>query len=190
MVKILCFAGSLRKASYNKMLVKIGMEGAKEAGAEVTYIDLKDYPLPIYDEDIENEAIPENVHKLKELFWSHDALLISAPEYNSSISGALKNVIDWVSRSTKQDEKPLSCFRGKVAGLMSASPGFLGGLRGLATVRSILENIQVICIPTQVAIGKAGEAFTDQGGLRDEKKQKQVQNLGKELFEVTRKLSS
>lgn len=188
--KILCFAGSLRNASFNKKLVKIAMAGAIEGGAEATYLDLKEFPLPIYDEDLENQEIPENVHKLKALFWEHDGFLIASPEYNSSISGVLKNTIDWVSRQTQEKESPLSCFKGKTACLMSASPGGLGGLRGLVTLRSILSNIQVMLLPDQMAISKAHEAFDANGELKDEKQQAQILSLGKTLTEFTQKITS
>src|SRR5437660_769473 len=138
--KILAFAGSAKKDSYNKKLVAIAVEGARAAGAEVTLIDLKDYPLPIMDEDLEKEGTPANATKLKELFKAHDALLIASPEYNSSITPLLKNTIDWVSRPAP-GEKPLAAYTGKVALLIAASPGGFGGLRGLVTVRSILGNI-------------------------------------------------
>src|SRR5438128_1846133 len=107
--RILAFAGSLRNDSYNKKLVQIAAASARRAGAEVTCIDLKDYPLPIYDGDIEAASgIPENGQKLKKLFLEHDGLLIAAPEYNSSISAALKNTIDWVSRPVP-GETSLAC---------------------------------------------------------------------------------
>ena len=97
--KILAFAGSTRKDSFNKKLVKITGEAARLAGAQVTYLDLRDLPMPLYDGDLEAEqGIPQNARKLKALMLSHDGLLISAPEYNSSISGVLKNAIDWASR--------------------------------------------------------------------------------------------
>src|SRR5512146_1538648 len=135
-VKILAFAGALRRGSYNKKLIRVAAEGARKAGAEVTLIDLKDFVLPIYDGDLENSAgLPADGRRLKDLFLAHDALLISAPEYNSSISAVLKNTIDWISRPVP-GEAPLNCFEGKVAALLSASPGALGGLRGLVTVRS------------------------------------------------------
>src|ERR1700733_11604898 len=103
--KILVFAGSLRAGSYNKKLAKIAAKGAEEAGAEVTYIDLKDYPLPVYDQEIEDsQGLPQNALKLKELFMNHNGFIIASPEYNSSIPGALKNVIDWVSRPASKDE--------------------------------------------------------------------------------------
>src|SRR5277367_3941186 len=175
--KILCFAGSLRRDSFNKKLVKIAMAAGKDAGAEVTYLDLRDIPLPVFDEDLEKEeGLPANAKQLKQLMKSHQGFLISCPEYNSSITGALKNAIDWASRPAA-DEKPLECFTGKVAGLMAASPGALGGLRGLVTVRSILGNIGVIVIPDQVAIPKAFEAFADDGSLKDQTHQKQIKDL-------------
>src|SRR5260221_646228 len=107
--KILAFAGSLRKDSYNKKLIKIAAEGARAAGAEVTVIDLKEFPLPVYDGDLETaEGLPANAKKLKEMFLKHQGLLIASPEYNSSIPGGLKNMIDWVSRTETKDEPPLA----------------------------------------------------------------------------------
>jgi len=161
--RILAFSGSLREGSYNSRLVKIAVSGAAGAGADVTPILLRDYPLPVFDEDLEKSAgLPENGRRLKELFRAHDGLLISSPEYNSSLSAALKNTIDWISRP-EPDEPPLSCFTGKVAGIMAASPGALGGLRGLVHLRAILGNIQVTLLPDQVAIPSAHEAFADDG---------------------------
>ena len=123
MPKILAFAGSTRTESFNKKLIKIGVEGARTAGAEVTLIDLRDFPMPLYDGDLEAASgIPEHGKRLKKLFVEHDGLLISSPEYNSSIPGVLKNAIDWVSRP-EPNEPPLVAFGGKVAALMSASPG-------------------------------------------------------------------
>lgn len=184
--KILCFAGSLRKDSLNKKLVKVAMAAAKEAGAETTYIDLKDYPMPIYDGDIEAESgIPENALKLKKLMKEHQAFLIASPEYNSSVSGALKNLIDWTSRP-EQGEKSLACFTGKVAGIMACSPGAMGGLRGLVTLRSILNNINVLVVPEQQAVSKAGDAFAEDGNLKDEKTQNAVANIGKRVAHLTK----
>ena len=186
--KILAFAGSLRRDSYNKKLVRVAAEGAQEAGAEVTLIDLKEFPLPVYDGDVEEaEGLPRNAVRLKELFHAHDGLLISSPEYNSSISGALKNAIDWVSRPM-DGEAPLGAFDGKVAALMSASPGRLGGLRGLVTVRSILGNIRVLVLPEQLAVSSANEAFDEAGGLRDAAQAEGVRNLGARLAGVLRRL--
>ena len=115
--KILAFAGSTRERSFNKKLVCIAAAAARAAGAEVTDLDLRDLPLPLYDGDLEaRDGLPENAKKLKELMIAHQGFLISAPEYNSSITAVLKNTIDWVSRPQPNDP-----FAGKVATLMSAS---------------------------------------------------------------------
>ena len=186
--KVLAFAGSLRVGSYNKMLVKIAAAGAKAAGAEVTLIDLRDFPLPVFDEDLEAaEGLPENGRKLKDLFLANQGLLLSCPEYNSSISAVLKNTIDWVSRPVK-GQAGLAEFDGKVASLMAASPGAFGGMRGLTTVRSILGNIKVIVLPEQMAVSKANDAFNPDGTLKDAKQQEQAMRLGANVANVVRKL--
>lgn len=187
--RILAFAGSARTDSYNAQLVRIAAEGARRSGAEVTILDLRDYPLPLFDEDLERDGTPENVTKLKALFIEHDGLLIASPEYNSSITPLLKNTIDWVSRAA-EGEAPLAAYSGKVASLMSASPGGLGGLRGLVHVRSILGNIGVTVLPNQVAVGRAFEAFDDEGNLNDKKQQAQVEALGSSLASTLAKLNA
>lgn len=180
--KILAFAGSLRKDSFNKKLVKIAVKGAEEAGALVTLIDLKDYPLPIYDQDIEDtQGLPANAIKLKELMWANDGFLISCPEYNSSMPAVFKNTIDWASRQAKSDEVYLSCFIDKVVALMGASPGNLGGLRSLVHVRAMFGNIYSIVLPTQKNISGADKAFDVDGNLKDPKAQQDVMNIGKKL---------
>ncbi len=186
--KILAFAGSTRTDSFNKKLVKIAVAGAKAAGAEVSLIDLRDFPMPLYDGDLEaNEGIPPHAKRFKQLMLSHDGLLLSCPEYNSSITGVMKNTIDWASRQ-EPGEAPLACFTGKVAALMSASPGALGGLRGLVHVRAILGNIQVLVLPEQVAVPKVHEAFQPDGTLKDSKQQTAVEQLGRSLAHVLSKL--
>jgi len=185
--KLLAFAGSTRTESWNKKLIKIAVDGARAAGADVTLIDLRDFPLPLFDGDLETAGFPDVALKLKQLFLEHQGLLISSPEYNSSISGVLKNAIDWVSRSAP-GEKPLACFVDKVAALMSASPGALGGLRGLVHVRAILGNIKVLVLPEQVAVSKAHEAFNPDGSLKDAKQQAAIQGLGATLTRTISKL--
>lgn len=188
--KILAFAGSSREQSYNKKLVKIASDAARNAGATVTYIDLRDFSLPLYDGDLEEaQGLPENAIKLKELFNTHEGLLISSPEYNSSISAVLKNTIDWLSRP-HAGEKPLGCFTDKVAGLMSASPGQLGGLRGLVTLRSILGNIQVHVHHHQIAISKAHEAFDEAGNLKNSDQHASVQKLASSIVRMISKLKA
>ena len=130
MAKILAFAGSTRKGSFNKKLVHVAAEAVRDAGGQVTEVDLRDYPMPIYDGDLEeSDGSPDRATKLYELMKQHDGLLLACPEYNSSITAVLKNTIDWVSRP-REGEPPLTAFAGKVAALLSASPGALGGCAG------------------------------------------------------------
>jgi len=186
--KILAFAGSLRKESFNKKLVKVAIQGAEKAGAEITYLDLRDYPFPLYDGDLEaSEGIPEIVTKVKKIMFAHDGLLISSPEYNSGISGVLKNFIDWTSRAG-QEEKAGACYSGRVASLMAASPGGLGGLRGLVHVRMILGTMDVIVLPDQLALSKAHEAFNEDGTIKDTKQHAWAERLGSNLAETLKKL--
>jgi chromate reductase len=166
--KILAFAGSTRRESFNRRLIAVAAKAAEEAGGEVTLVELVDYPLPLMNQDLEQEeGLPEAAKKLKALFLSHDALLISSPEYNSSITPLTKNVIDWVSRR-EPGEPRLAAYQGKVAALLAASPGALGGLRGLVHLRSILGNIGVVVLPAQFALSQANEAFDEDGSLKDE----------------------
>ncbi len=186
--KILAFAGSARKDSYNKQLIRLASAAAEKAGAEVTLIDLADYPMPLFDQDLESASgLPANAMKLKELFLQHAGLMIASPEYNSSITPLLKNTIDWVSRQAP-GEGSLAAYQGKVAALMSASPGGLGGLRGLVHVRSILGNIGVLVIPNQLAISKAHEMFAKDGTLRDDSMQSKVAQVAESLTSTLIKL--
>jgi len=186
--KILAFAGSTRADSYNKKLVRVAMAGAEAAGAEVTFLDLRDLPLPLYDGDLEaSEGLPENARRLKELMVAHHGLLIASPEYNSSVTAVLKNAIDWASRA-EEGEAPLAAYTDKVAALVSASPGALGGLRGLVHLRAILGNIGVLVLPEQIAVPRAHEAFGPEGQLVDPKQQASVEKIGAGLARVLAKL--
>jgi len=180
--KILGLAGSARKASVNRAVAKAALDGAAAAGAEVTWLELADYPLPLYNGDIEAEGFPENVIKLREIFDAHDGLIIGAPEYSSSITPLLKNTIDWISRPDG-DRPALKAFSGKVAGLVSGSGGPLGGLRGLVTVRSILGNIGVIVVPQQFAVGGAPGKIED-GRVTDEDARKALESVGGKVAEL------
>lgn len=187
--RILAFGGSLRRDSYNQKLAAIAAAGGRESGAEVTLISLRDFALPIFDEDLEAASgMPEAAKRLKAIFREHNGLIIASPEYNSSITAALKNAIDWVSRSESKDEPVLSALSGKTAVVLSASPGGLGGLRGLAHLRAILGSIGMIVLPDQIAISKAYEAFTADGALADSKKQASVKALGSNLAKHLSKL--
>jgi chromate reductase len=185
--KILVFAGSLRRGSFNKKLARVAASEAKRLGATVTFIDLADYPLPLFDEDVEKQGTPENALKLKKLFLDHNALLICSPEYNSSITAVTKNTIDWVSRSAP-GEGALAAFQGKAALLLAASPGGLGGLRGLVHLRAILGNIGVLVLPGQYAMPQAHLAFDENGGLKDSKVAATISGLVEQLVSLTQRL--
>ena len=147
MPKFLFFAGSARKASTNKQLAALAARIAKTKGADVTFIDLKDFEMPLYDGDLEAVAsLPEAARRLKQLFIEHDGIFIASPEYNSSISPLLKNALDWISRPHMQDERHLAAYVGKVVAIGSVAPGALGGLRGLVPLRMMLGNIAVLSL--------------------------------------------
>jgi len=185
--KIVAFAGSTRSASFNKQLVTIAADAARASGAEVTVIDLRDLALPLFDQDLEaSGGLPEGAKKFKKLLRESDGFLIASPEYNSSVAAVLKNAIDWASRAESDDEPPLVAFRGKAAALMSASPGALGGMRGLVHLRAILGNIGMHVLPDQISISVAHEAFAD-GKLKDERKANQVADLAAQLVEFVKK---
>lgn len=184
MKRILAFSGSLRAGSYNQKLVKIAADAAREAGAEVTLISLSDFPMPLFDEDLEErDGKPEAAKRLKQLFTEHDSLLIASPEYNSMITAALKNAIDWVSRPDSEDEPPLSAIAGKTAAILSASPGGYGGARSLGFLRPFLENIKVTVLQEEFSLPKAHEAFDEEGSLLSAEIAGKVKAIGWKMAE-------
>ena len=190
MPKILAFSGSARTESYNQRLVNIAAQGARQAGAGVTVINLGDFPMPLMNEDLEAaEGLPEAAKAFKKLLVEHDGFLIASPEYNSAFPPLLKNAIDWASRKETPEEPPLVAFKGKTAVIMSASPGALGGLRGLVFLRMLLNNIGITVLPDQQAITQANKAFGPDGPLLDERKQKLILALGETLTRHLIKLS-
>ena len=190
MTKILAFAGSSRTESFNKKLVAIAAQGARDAGADVTLIDLRDFPMPVFDQDFEAEqGMPDVAQRFKQYMIESDGILISSPEYNSGYSALLKNAIDWASRSESADEKPLIAFTGKCVSIMAASPGGLGGIRGLVSLRMLLGNLGMTVLPKQVTVPGAASAFNQDGQLENERKQNAVINLGRELVETLNKLN-
>jgi chromate reductase len=186
--KILAFAGSLREHSLNKRILKTAIRGAENAGAEVTYIDLRDYPMPIYNsDDHERYGFDENALKLQGLLIEHDGLLIASPEYNGSLPAALKNAIDWASRQSDRYERS-RIFRGKVASIMTASPGSLGGVRSLAHLRGVLTRVGGVVIPQEVAVTFAEDKFAGGGeDMTDEKAKENLEALGAALAEMLRR---
>lgn len=189
MAMILFLAGSTRKESINKKLAILAASIAKEAGADVTLIDLKDFEMPLYNGDLETATgLPENARKLKQLFIEHDGFFMASPEYNGSFSALLKNTIDWISRPHEENETSLIAYKGKVAALGAISPGGLGGLRGLVPLRMLLGNLGVIVIPSQVAIGSGFKAFDTDGKLIDERQASMLQSTITELLKTTDRL--
>jgi NAD(P)H-dependent FMN reductase len=142
----------------------------------------------LFDQDWEaDQGAPDNARKLKKLCVEHRGLLIACPEYNSSLTPLLKNAIDWLSRPAP-GEPPLVAFKGKAVALLSASPGALGGLRGLVHVRAILGNIGAIMLPDQIAVGQAAQAFNDDGSLKDAKLHGSVTEVGAGLARFLQRL--
>ena len=168
MPRILAFSGSAREASINQRLVAAAAGLAAERGADVTLINLRDYPMPLFNQDEEAaNGQPDSVMELKAIFVEHDALLLASPEYNGLITPLFKNTLDWLSRKTG-DEPSLLAYRGKTAALLAASFGRLGGMRGLVHARALLTNLGVHTVPRQAAIGGAGAAFDESGKLTRE----------------------
>ena len=162
-MKILAFAGSVRKGSLNKALLKLACDNVVKKGAEVEVIDLADFDMPLYSGDIEDsKGIPANALKLKDAFDKADAVIISAPEYNFSVSGVLKNAVDWMSRI-----RPQQPFKHKQILLMSASPSMIGGNRGLWALRVPLEALGAFVYPEMFSLSVAHEAFDNNGVLKD-----------------------
>lgn len=167
-IKLLAFAGSTRTGSLNQALLDLAVADGQARGAEVTAIRLKDFALPLYDGDLEASDFPAKARELKALFQAHHGFLIASPEYNGSLSGVLKNAIDWASRPTDgEGMTALSAFRGKVAGLMGASISPFGGLRGITHLRQILGTIQTVVATEQVLVPAAHAAFDEAGALKE-----------------------
>ncbi len=166
-VKIFAISGALRAGSFNRKLLKVAIQKIKEA--EVDVADLKEFELPPYDGDIETHGLPAGAVKLKERIVAADALLIATPEYNHSIPGTFKNAIDWASRP------PSNPFSGKVALIISASPGYFGGVRSQLHLRQVLMSLRVLVLPELITLAAADKAFDETGNLVDPKIGAQLQ---------------
>lgn len=167
-VRLLAFAGSTRAGSLNQALLDLAVAEARGRGAEVTEIRLKDFDLPLYDADLERAGFPVAARELRELFFAHHGFLIASPEYNGSVTGVLKNAIDWASRPLEGNPASIIAgFRGKVAGLMAASNSPFGGIRSVTHLRQILGTIQTVVVTEQVLLPAASAAFDESGKLKD-----------------------
>lgn len=190
-VRLVAFAGSLRADSYNQALLTYAVEEARGSGATVEVVRLADLDLPHMDEDRERTSgMPAGAKRLKTLLAEAHGMLIASPEYNGAPSGILKDAIDWCTRAESKDETPLAAFKGKVAGLLAASPGRLGGLRGLVHLRTILSGIGVHVIPDQHAVAAAHEVLGEGGKPKDDFNAGAVANVARRTVQVARALAT
>ena len=182
--RILAFSGSARRESLNRKLLAVAVEATRAAGAEVTVLDLNEYVLPLYHGDSEDQGgLPANAGKLIALITQHQGLLIASPEYNSMFTPLLKNTIDWCTRG---DDNP---FTGKVAAVVSASPGLYGGIRSAQLARQLLLHVGCHVVPAQCSVSQADKAFDEQGSLKEPRQQKSVQTLAAALVRTATRLA-
>ncbi len=182
--RILVFAGSVRSGAFSGKTADAAQKALALQGAEVTRISLLDYPLPIYDQDLEKEeGIPESAMKLARLFASHDGVLIATPEYNGSVPPLLKNTIDWLSRVRRDGDKALKPLTGKVVTICSSSEGQFAGIRAINHLRAILQRCQMEVTMPECSVPRGGEAFDDKGDFRDERLQQTMERVASALIE-------
>ena len=189
--KLLVLAGSTRAGSWNRKLARVVADLARAAGAEVAHIELADFELPIYNADLEARGTPEAALRLKALFHAHPAWILCSPEYNGSYTALLKNTIDWVSSPVKghpQWSNGTLPFEGKVVGLLSASPGALGGLRSLSHLAPLLSMLQCWVAPNQFALSRAAEAFDAEGQLLSDASRGRVRAVVEQVLWASRRL--
>lgn len=184
-IRILAFSGSARNESLNRKLLAVAVDAARAAGAEVTLLNPDDYTLPLYNGDLESvEGLPVKAKQLVALSLKHHALLIASPEYNAFITPLLKNTLDWMSRA---EEKP---FTGKVAAVVSASPGALGGMRAQVLAKQLLMHLGCHVVPAYCTLSRAHEGFDTDGRLKDSRAQKSVEDIVTQLIGTAKKIGS
>ena len=184
-MKLLVFAGSTRQNSWNRKLARVTAAMARARGADVTHIELADFDVPMYNADLEARGTPADVMRLKQLTYENPAWIICTPEYNASYPALLKNTLDWISSPVKSDpvwNDDFRSTRGKVVGVLSASPGALGGLRSQSNLVPLLLNLHCWVAPTNYALGRAADAFDAQGGLVADTAKKKVQAVIDEVL--------
>ena len=188
MSKILAFSGSFRKHSFNSRIAAVASEGARKAGAQVTQIDLTDFPMPIMNpDDVDSGEFDPNALRFQELLYENDGFIIASPEFNGSLPGGFKNAIDWASRANGRF-KLGDVFKGKCAAIMTASPGSFGGIRCLAHLRGILSMLQVHVHPTEIAVPFIRDKFDGDGPeMTDEKTRALLEGLGASLVAMARR---
>jgi chromate reductase len=185
MPRLLAFAASLRGGSWNRKLVHLASDIARQGGAEVDLADFREFDMPLYDADRQAASgIPPGAEALGRRIGAADGLMIASPEYNFSLPGTLKNAIDWVSRI-----KPVP-FRGKTGFLLAASSGQVGGIRGLWQLRIPLEGLGVLLHPDMYTLPWAGKAFGPDGRLIEQERQDRLAAMVQGYLTVARKLAA
>jgi chromate reductase len=188
-LKILVIPGSLRTGSHNARLAAAAAYQFAQAGAEVTRISLGDFPLPIYDGDLQTKSgVPKNAINLKRMMSAHQGILFVTPEYNSSVPPLVKNTIDWVSRVQDAQETRGQVFRDRIFAIAAASESRLGGTRALAALRLILSACHATIIPNQLAVSFAGEAYDDMDRLKHPADIEALNALVRQLIDVSQRL--
>lgn len=188
-LKILVIPGSLRTGSLNAKLAAAAVDELVRADAEVTRISLGDYPLPIYDGDLEvSSGVPKHALNLKRMIASHHGVLIVTPEYNSSLPPLVKNTIDWVSRVTDGQESKGQVFRGRAFAIAAASNGRLGGTRCLEALRLVLSACRALVIPNQVALSHADGAYDEMDRLKHPADIAAMQSMVRQLLDVAQQM--
>ena len=188
-LKILVIPGSLRTGSLNAKLAAVAAHRLAQAGTDVTKISLGDFPLPIYDGDLQTKSgVPKNAIDLKRLIGTHHGVLIVTPEYNASVPSLVKNTIDWVSRVADPQESRGQVFRGRAFAIAAASHSRLGGARSLAALRLILSACQALVIPNQLALAFADEAYDDMDRLKHPPDIEALSSLVRQLIDVSQRL--
>jgi NAD(P)H-dependent FMN reductase len=191
-MRLLFFAGATREGSYNKKLARLGQHIAEANGIEAVFVDLRDYPMPIYDGDLEaRDGPPVKAREFKALLGEYQGVFIASPEYNSSVTPLLKNTLDWVSRVRAKGETGLEVYRTRVFAISGASPGYYGAMRSLLHVRQILEvGIGATVIPQQIAVPRAMDAFDEDGNLKDKAQQTLLKSVVEALAVAARRFVS
>jgi NAD(P)H-dependent FMN reductase len=188
--KILIIPGSLRSGSHNAKLAMAAADEFVRADAEVTRISLADFPLPIFDADLNQAEGPHpNAVKLKRLVCAHRGVFIASPEYNASITPLIKNTIDWISTVREGGEPQLAAYQDRVFALGAASPGRSGGMQSLLALRQVLAvGCRALVIPEQITIPNAATAFDEMDQLTDGRAATQLKTVARRLVDYARLL--
>jgi chromate reductase len=191
-MRLLFFAGSTREGSYNKKLARLAHRIATANGIGGVFVDLKDYPMPLYNGDLEAEhGPPQKAQEFKALLGEYQGAFIASPEYNSSITPLLKNTLDWMTRVRAPGETGLEIFKSCVFALSGASPGYYGTMRSLLNLRQILTlGLGALVIPQQLALPRANDAFEEDGGLKDQAQLKMLTGVVEALAATAKKFAA